>query len=238
MIVPSVHRSLRREDLARLVSEIARGDPGARGEAISALERGEVDELLDAPAALSAVRGYGGAPAPLPLALLWYIPIRAALRSLGEKDITLADYAASVPLAFVRERATALGSAGESSMVAWERAIEALPPGTTARAERAADCGALAMWWASCFPEAVIRAGGRGLVRAYLVFAGLALRQAAEVLQGRASSVARLYSHAAEQMEVVHEALRVTSVDYLGKDAHTSDGRTRRFLARLEGDPC
>ena len=80
MILPTVHRSLQRGDLARLVAEIARGAPDAAGPAVEALETGDVDALLDQSAALDAVRGFGGAPAPLPLTLLWYVPVRAALR--------------------------------------------------------------------------------------------------------------------------------------------------------------
>ncbi|MEE8192873.1 MAG: hypothetical protein V3T74_09025, partial [Gemmatimonadales bacterium] len=86
MIRPTVHHSLRREDLTQLVAAIHRGNAAAARSAARALEAGAVHEVLDAPEALEAVRGYGGAPPPLPLTLLWYIPVRATLRARGEHD--------------------------------------------------------------------------------------------------------------------------------------------------------
>src|SRR6266481_1361302 len=81
MIRPMIHRQLTRGDLACLVDEIARMDVSEGREADEALQAGAVDTVLDSPAALEAVLGRGGAPAPLPLTLLWYIPIRAQLRT-------------------------------------------------------------------------------------------------------------------------------------------------------------
>ena len=100
MIRPIIHRQLTRGDLACLVDEIARMDVNEGREADQALQAGAVDAVLDSPAALEAVLGRGGAPAPLPLTLLWYIPIRAQLRFRGVTDILLADYAATLPVAF------------------------------------------------------------------------------------------------------------------------------------------
>jgi len=233
MILPTVHRSLRRGDLARLVAEIARTAPEAAAPAVEALEAGNVDALLDQEAAVEVVRGCGGAPAALPLPLLWYVPIRAELRAGGERAVDLADYAASVALAFVRVQATHLGARGEADLVAWRRAIAGLPTDTTARAERAADCAALALWWAGCFPQRVARRGGAGLVRAYLPFAASALHEAASQIAARAPEVADLLSRASTRIEALHQALRSTSVDYLGPEAHTSRGRLQRYLFRL-----
>src|SRR5207237_8082825 len=100
MIRPIIHRQLTRGDLACLVEEIARMDVAEGREAETALQAGAVDTVLDSPAALEAVLGRGGAPAPLPLTLLWYIPIRAQLRLRGITDIVLADYAATLPVVF------------------------------------------------------------------------------------------------------------------------------------------
>src|SRR5207237_8878143 len=100
MIRPIIHRQLSRGDLARLVDEIARMDVSEGREADEALHAGAVDTVLDSPAALEAVLGRGGAPAPLPLTLLWYIPILAQLRNRGVTDILLAGYAATLPDVF------------------------------------------------------------------------------------------------------------------------------------------
>jgi hypothetical protein len=233
MILPTVHRTLQRGDLARLVAEIARGAPNAAGPAVEALEAGDVDALLDQSAALDAVRGFGGAPAPLPLTLLWYVPVRAALRRIGEQAVDLADYGASVPLAFIRIQSTHLASRGEMGLEAWNRAIAALPADTTVRAERAADCAALALWWVGCFPQRVTRHGGRGMVRAYLRFAAGALTEAAGQMGDRAPQVSDLFNRAASRIEALHEALVATSMDYLGPEAHSARGRLERYLSRL-----
>src|SRR5260370_10123052 len=100
MIRPIIHRQLTRGDLACLVDEIARMDVTEGRQAEQALQAGAVDTVLDSPAALEAVLGRGGAPAPLPLTLLWYIPIRAQLCLRAVTDIFLADYAAPLPAVF------------------------------------------------------------------------------------------------------------------------------------------
>jgi hypothetical protein len=233
MIQPTVHRSLRREDLTRLVAAIHRGNAEAGRSAARALDAGAVHEVLDAPEALEAVRGYGGAPAPLPLALLWYVPVRAALRARGEDDIPLADFTASIPLAFLRTTAMEVVHAGERGIVAWWRAVVGLPAGSRVRAERACRCGALALWWSGCFPQHVERRGGRGMIRAYLGFGATMLWETACLVEGRSSALAALYRRAAERIELLREGLQAAAVDYLGPDAHTPEGRLNRFLERV-----
>jgi len=62
-----------------------------------------------------------------------------------------------------------------------------------AQAEAAADAAALALWWAGCFPEWVERGGeGRGMVRAYVTFAGRMLALAADLLESSAPEEAAL----------------------------------------------
>ena len=114
MIRPIIHRQLTRGDLACLVEEIARMDVTEGREADQALQAGAVDTVLDSPAALEAVLGRGGAPAPLPLTLLWYVPIRAQLRLRGVTDILLADYAATLPVVFATSHSRALRRRGWS----------------------------------------------------------------------------------------------------------------------------
>lgn len=233
MIQPTVHRSLRREDLTRLVAAIHEGNAEVGRSAARALEAGAVHEVLDAPEALEAVRGYGGAPAPLPLALLWYVPVRAALRARGEHDIQLADFTASIPLAFLRTTATEVTRAGERGIVAWWQAVVGLPAGSRVRAERASRCGALALWWSGCFPQHVERRGGKGMIRAYLSFGATMLWETARLVEGEGSTLAALYRRAAERVEMLRESLQAAAVDYLGADAHTPEGRLNRYLERM-----
>jgi hypothetical protein len=235
MIAPMIHKLLRREDLLRLVDEIAATDPRAAYPAARQLEAGRVDALLDSRVALDAVRGRGGAPAALPLTLLWYIPVRAALRERGERDIALADYTATLPLAFVAAGATKRVAKGEGTLAAWTRAIRSFPHNTVAQGEHAAYCGALAIWWTGIFPEWVTRrAQGRGIIRAYLDFAAGALDLAAQSLRGVAPHPAALYAAAARRAGVLRDVLYDVGRDYVGRDAHSAEGRLHRYLSRLQ----
>src|SRR5712692_8932786 len=212
MIRPIIHRQLTRGDLACLVDEIARMDVSEGREADQALQAGAVDTVLDSPAALEAVLGRGGAPAPLPLTLLWYVPIRAQLRVRGVTDILLADYAATLPVVFATSQSrTAI-----------------------AQAEAAADAAALALGWAGCFPEWVERgSSGRGTVRAYVTFAGRMLALAADLLESSAPEEAALCARAADARTELHAALAEARVEYIGDDPHSSESRLNRFLRRL-----
>src|SRR6266576_2721346 len=210
MIRPIIHRQLTRGDLACLVDEIARMDVSEGREADQALQAGAVDSVLDSPAALEAVLGRGGAPAPLPLTLLWYVPIRAQLRTRGVTDILLADYAATLPVVFATSQSQRAIARGEDGM---------------------------ALWWSGCFPEWVERGGaGHGMVRAYVTFAGRMLALAADLLEASAPEEAALCGRAAEARTELHAALAEARVDYIGDDPHSSESRLNRFLKRLAQD--
>jgi len=237
MIRPMIHRQLTRGDLACLVHEIARMDVSEGREADQALQAGAVDTVLDSPAALEAVLGRGGAPAPLPLTLLWYVPIRAELRNRGVTDILLADYAATLPVVFAESQSQHRVAQGENGMAEWWHYVSGLPQGTVAQAEAAADSAALALWWSGCFPEWVERGGtGGGMVRAYVTFAGRMLALAADLLEAKAPEEASLFARAAEARIELHAALAETRADYIGEDPHSSESRLNRFLRRLAQD--
>src|SRR5881396_3576499 len=207
MITPLIHRVLTREDLARLVAEIGRLDRAEARAAAQAVEAGAVDAVLDSPVALDAVRGQGGAPAAVPLPILWYVPVRAALRARGVSDVELADYAATLPVVFTTWRAVRTVARGETGIGVWWRYVASLPDGTVAQAEGAADVAALALWWAGWFTAWVARrAAGRGMLRAYVTFAAQALALAARILAPR-GPMASLCARAADEAEALHAAL-------------------------------
>jgi len=90
------------------------------------------------------------------------------------------------------------------------------------------------LWWAGCFPEWVERGGeGRGMVRAYVTFAGRMLALAADLLEVSAPEEASLCARAAEARTELHAALIEARVDYIGEDPHSSKSRLNRFLRRL-----
>ncbi|MGH7674651.1 MAG: hypothetical protein ACREMV_05205 [Gemmatimonadales bacterium] len=236
MIRPMIHRLVTRDDLTRLVAEIGRMDRAEARTAEDALAAGAVDAVLDSPAAPEAVRGRGGAPAALPLTLLWYVPVRAALRARGVGDVDLADYAATLPVFFSTSQAVRGVARGDVGLGVWWRFVSSLPAGTVAQAEGAADAGALALWWAGCFPEWVARRGrGTAMIRAYVTFAAQALALAAKLLERRAAD-ATLYARASERAEALHAALIEARRDYLGRDVHAPERRLERFLSRLSDE--
>src|SRR3989442_13199341 len=134
MIAPLIHRVLTREDLARLVAGIGRLDRAEARAAAQAVEAGAVDAVLDSPVALEAVRGQGGAPAAVPLPILWYVPGRAALRGRGVADVELADYAATLPVVFTTWRAGRTGARGGAGIGGGGRFGGARPRGAGGRA--------------------------------------------------------------------------------------------------------
>lgn len=236
MIRPMIHRLVTRDDLTRLVAEIGRMDRAEARSAQDALAVGAVDAVLDSPSASDAVRGRGGAPAALPLTLLWYVPVRAALRARGVGDVELADYAATLPVVFSTSQAVRAVARGERGLAVWWRYVSSLPAGTVAQAEGAADAAALALWWAGCFPESVARrGGGNAMIRAYVTFAAQALALAARLLERRIGEAA-LYARAGERAEALHAALFEARSDYLGRDVHAPERRLERFLRRLGTD--
>lgn len=236
MILPMIHRWLRRNDLARLVAEIAEADAAAAERAITALDAGNVDAVLDSPTALAVVRGRGGAPAALSLPLLWYIPVRATLRERGVPDIDIADFTATLPVTFASSRALRRLGVGDPALTTWMEAISALPAGTVVKAERAAHCAAVALWWAGCFPERIAALGGRGTLRAYADFAARALEQSAAILQRHAPEQGLLYSRVAHSAPILLEGLRDARADYLGRSSHSPSARLARYLARTQPD--
>src|SRR5260370_12815543 len=126
-----------------MVDELARMDVTEGREGARALRGGAVDTVLDSPAAREAVLGRGGAPAPLPLTLLWYVPIRAQLRLRGVTDILLADYAATLPVVFATSHSRTAIAQAEDGMTEWWRFVAALPQGAVPQPEAAAPAAAL-----------------------------------------------------------------------------------------------
>jgi hypothetical protein len=71
------------------------------------------------------------------------------------------------------------------------------------------------------------------MLRAYGDFAAAALDLASRSLSSAVPGLAQLYARASARTSVVRDALGAVRVDYLGRDAHTPEGRLERFLTRL-----
>jgi len=237
IISPSIRSSLTRDDLHRLIAEVGTADRDQAYHFAELVSEGDIDSVLDAPITLDIIRGIGGAPAPLPLQLLWYVPVRAALKSAGFVSRTLADLTASVPVAFYSSRQSKQMGGRDVGLAAWNRFISSMPRGTVARGEAAANCAAHALWLSGIFPEWVSRKNqGPGAIRAYIDFAAGAFGVAATSLRRVSPDSAALFKRASSAAHSMHTALRSTAVDYIGRNAHKPELRLERFLDRLKGD--
>ena len=77
------------------------------------------------------------------------------------------------------------------------------------------------------------RGGGSDMVRAYADFAGASLGFSAELIGSRLPYLSDLYSRAACASQTLRAALEDARVEYLGRDAHTAEGRLNRYLQRV-----
>ena len=233
MFVPMIHHWIGRDDMACVLREIAAVNPQAAEQAAVMLQRGDVDAVLDLPVTLDVVRGLGGRPAPLPLSILWYVPVRAALRERGESNVRFADFTATIPVAFHSMRSIREAQPGESGLEGWMRSITSLPRYSLVRAKRSAQLAAMALWWVGCYPERVQHLGGVGMLRAYVDFAAGAFADAAGTLCQRAPDAADIYRQVSARAALVSAALTEVKRDYLGAQAHDQSRRLDRFLTRL-----
>lgn len=229
-----IHQWIGRDDMASLLAEVAKVNRSAAERGSAALQQGDVDTVLDLPVTLDVVRGMGGAPAPLPLSILWYVPVRAAMRKRGESNIRLADFTATIPVLFHSMAIVRSMQRGEQGLAAWHRSIATLPSHTVVRAERSAQLAAVALWWAGCFPETVERRGGSGMLRAYVDFASTAFAESARILRRSAPEAADVYRQASGRVALVRQAMADVKSEYLDADAHTRSARLGRFLSRLQ----
>jgi hypothetical protein len=98
MILPTIRRELDREDGVKLAELLAGDDPDLRRRSLERLDEEGIDALLDDPRTLNAVLTATGVQLSAPI--VFYIIARQALLETGVTDLALADYVASVILAF------------------------------------------------------------------------------------------------------------------------------------------
>ena len=59
------------------------------------------------------------------------------------------------------------------------------------------------------------------------------LWETAQLIERRVATLAVLYRRAATRVELLQEALQSAASEYIGPDAHSAEGRLRRYLRRL-----
>lgn len=102
MILPTVRASFGRRDALHLVDLLGRDDPELREAARTRLETEGVDSLLDDPRVLNALLTDPDVAAPP--AMIFYVLVRQTLLEVGLEDRRMADFVASLVVAFGRAR--------------------------------------------------------------------------------------------------------------------------------------
>jgi hypothetical protein len=154
MIVANVRARLTREDIQLALALLAHSSREASEEAESRLRDEGVDTLLDDPRLLAALLSARlGARASLPLFI--YVVARHAMLQSGENDAVLADYAASILLAFgLQGRATRVADSDDEiygTLVALLGAADGPDAQRTLLVR--AHLGNYALWIAGLFPD-------------------------------------------------------------------------------------
>ena len=209
MIVPNVRSSFDRADAAFLVWVLTRGDESAREQARRRLDEEGLDTILDDPRtfnALMAAREFSSAQP----GLVFYLLVRHALLEGGITDRLLADYLATLLVAFGNSR-RAFSPDDENE---FRHLVDIVAAGDGARGERAfllrAHLGEFALWLSGLFPDhisaRVQRRGAPG-IGYYEQLGATGYRMAAEYGIARQHGLDRLYRDCADGFPALRTAL-------------------------------
>lgn len=211
MIVPNTHTAFGRADASYLVWLLARGDENARSNEEARLHEGGIDALLDDPRTLNTLLAHRELSSAPP-GLVFYILVRHALLEDGVTDRALADYLASLLVAFGRE--------GRAYRVLEDDAFEfryladIAAEGERSGGRRAfllrAHLGEFALWLSGVFPDYITyrvqRRGAPGLSY-YEQLGSHGYRLAADTSEAASHGLAGLYRSCAESFPVLRVAL-------------------------------
>jgi hypothetical protein len=153
MILPTIRASFDRRDTLHLVDLLARHDPGLRDAARSRLAEHGPDSLLDDPRVRNALLTDPDVQAPP--SVVFYVLVRQALLEGGVDSPAIADFVASVVLAFTRtERSYRISEETEEE---FHYLVEMIEQIRTAEERRAfllrAHMGNYSLWLAGLFPD-------------------------------------------------------------------------------------
>ena len=218
MILPTVRASFGRRDALHLVDLLARHDPELRESARLRLEEQGPDSLLDDPRIRSALLTDPDVQAPP--ALVFYVLVRQALLEGGVDSTSVADFVASVVLAFARtERAYRIS---EESTEEFHYLVDMVEQLRTAEARRAflirAHLGNYALWLAGLFPdyvEARVKRRGAPSIDYYDRMGRTGYRLASESPQAAALGVSKVMGDMARAFTPVRASLNQLSDRYL-----------------------
>lgn len=153
MILPAVRSSFSRQDAIHLIALISRDDPELRRGARDRLDEMGIDALLDDPRVLSAL--LTDPDVAVRPELVFYVLVRQALLEGGIQGVAVADYVASMVLAFGSgSRAYRLSQDGEES---YAYLVDIMGELQNANQRRAfmlrAHLGNYSLWMSGMFPD-------------------------------------------------------------------------------------
>jgi hypothetical protein len=230
MILPTIRASFGRKEALQLVDLLGRHDTELREAALARLEEGGLDSLLDDPRVLNALLTEADVNAPPEL--VFYALARNALLEGGIDSAQVADYVASLLVAFGRERRAYHISATDPEE--FHYLVDIVASMDSAQERRAfllrTHLGNFALWLAGLFPdflEARTRRGGPPLD--YYERMGITgYRMAADSPQAGPLGVDSLYRDVSSHFSGVRSALNRISDRYLWPDSGDPVGRLLR----------
>jgi hypothetical protein len=232
MIPSTVRRRLGRHDAQLALRLIANGRNDERDRLEGALADNGLDSLLDDPRLLSALlRAPGGAQASLPL--FCYVVVRQALRSLGEEDRALADFAAAIVLHFgMRDRALRIADSDDEVYTTLADLLADVESGDARRSFLVrVHLGNYALWLSGLFPDRVEerrwRRGGPDLDY-YEEMGRRGYQLAASHRLAEEFGMGALFATAAERFGVLRCALTKISDTLLFPARHTPERLMRQ----------
>ena len=237
MILPTIRASFGRHDALHLVDLLARHDPDLREAAQSRLEEQGPDSLLDDPRVRNALLTDPDVQAPP--SLVFYVLVRQALLEGGIDSPSIADYVASVMVAFARtDRAYRIS---DESQEEFHYLVDMIEQMRTAEARRAfllrAHLGNYSLWLAGLFPdylEARVRRRGAPPIDYYDRMGRTGYWLASESPQAAALGMREVFGDVARSFTDVRTSLNQLSDRYLWPGGGNPVNRLIREVQRLD----
>lgn len=218
MILPTVRASFGRGDALHLVDLLARHDPDLREGARARLEELGPDALLDDPRVRNALLTDPDVKAPP--SLVFYVLVRQALLEDGIDSASIADFVASLVVAFARtERAYRISDDADGE---FHYLVDLIAELRTAEERRAfllrAHLGNYALWLAGLFPdylEARVRRRGAPPIAYFDLMGRTGYQLASESPQAAALGVDKVFGDVARSFTGVRASLNHLSDRFL-----------------------
>jgi hypothetical protein len=233
MILPRIRASFDRKDAVSLVELLGRDDPGLRDAARARLDEEGLDALLDDPRILNAL--LTAEEVPVGPSLVFYVLVRQSLLEAGVRDPVIADFLATLVLAF--------GSGNRAYRISEESPEEFhyLVDLVGRMGQAGADSqdafllrshmGNYALWLTGLFPDFVqsrVRRRGAPPIRYYEQMGSSGYRAAAGTIQARSLGVEELFLGAARDFARMRTALNRLSDRHMWKGRGDPVGRLLR----------